>query len=148
MLQLALWVAARRGEWLVPRFLLTPTALLAVISAIGVDLLARGRPPIRWAVTAMVVFLVLTLKVSGTTDTSGRTGALTSAARPGAVAGAPGSVSRLSGPPRRGARLDADHRLMIEASLYNLPEERLPFASTEREVSSSSLSPRNASGST
>ena len=61
LIQLAVWVVARQSDFLVPRFLLTPVALLLVVSAVGVELLGRRSRVIRWATTAMVAFVIFTL---------------------------------------------------------------------------------------
>lgn len=134
LFQLAVWVAVRGSDWLVPRFLLAPVALLLVVSAVGLEHLSRRCDVGRWLTTAMVAGVLFTL---GLWDNRhfreswrfvlGRESRAEWQARMVPHRGYP-ALHAIA------PRMDKDHRLMIGASIYNLPEETLPYASTEREL--------------
>jgi hypothetical protein len=132
--QLAVWVIVRRADWLVPRFLLCPVALLLVVSAHGAELLSRRSRLLRWTVVVLVAFTLFRLGVWSNRHfrenlpfVAGRESRSEWQARTVPHRGYP-ALQALA------PRLDANHRLLIGASLYNLPEEKLPFASTEKEL--------------
>jgi hypothetical protein len=131
--QMAVWYAILGPSWLVWRFLLAPVALLAVVSAFGVQAFAERFRVTRWAVVGATVAMVLLI---GLWQHKG-------AARPVTIALGQESRSEYLERvyPTRGAaglalvapHLDADDRLMINAYQYLVPEDKLPYTSTERE---------------
>ena len=132
--QLAFWIAVRRGDWLVPRFLLAPLGLLLVVSAVGAERLARDSRGIRWAIAALIAFDLFTLGLWDNRHfrenwpfVAGRETREQWQARMVPHRGYP-ALHALA------PALDASHRLMIGNAVYNLPEDKLPFSSTEREL--------------
>jgi hypothetical protein len=140
-LQLLLWLAVRGEQWLVPRFLLVPTALLLIASAKGVSLALREKPSLKPAFAVMMAVLLAYLGiwqnrdwrrswsfVLGREDRAAWHDRLVPARSFGAIR----AVAPLLGPNRR---------LFLTASLYYVPEAQLPYISTEREVIEFSLLP-------
>jgi hypothetical protein len=132
--QLAVWIALRRGEWLAPRFLLIPTALFLVVSAAGLDAVSAGRRVVRGAVVAT---LLCAIAWSGVWQNRHFrvswpfvAGLETRSAWQDRVVPARGYSALQALAPD----LDHSHRLFTDASLYNVPEDKIGFLNTEREL--------------
>lgn len=131
---LVFWLAARQEEWLVPRFLLAPIALLLIAAAATVASKGKSRSWMRKAIIAGVAGLVLYFGIWNRRGWRYH------------WKYAVGLESRDSWQtwqaPHRGypalhalgPRLRDRQRILIGSSLYNLPEDRLGFASTEAEL--------------
>jgi len=133
-LLLAVWVIVRGEEWLVTRFLLAPIALLLAASAAAIAAAEVNRPWIRTALTAGTAGLLLYFGLWVHRDwrhhwkfVTGLESRAAWQARQAPQRGYP-ALHAL------GPRLGEGQRILIGASLYNLPENRLRWAGTEAEL--------------
>jgi hypothetical protein len=132
--QLIVWVAVRGDEWFHPRYLLTPTALLLVVAAGGVDSGSSRKPAFGLALTVVMALSLAYLGIWQNRDwrrswsfVLGREdrAAWHEHIVPARAFGALQAVAPLLGP---------DRRLFITASHYYIPDDKLPYISTERDV--------------
>jgi dolichyl-phosphate-mannose-protein mannosyltransferase len=132
-LQMVVWIAVIQSQWLAPRFIMLPVALLLVVAAVGLGRFCERRRLIRWATVAVMALLFAGL------------GAFTARHYRASLPFVMGREDRLSWQcrlvPHRGYgvlhdigdKLGPDAKLMIATSLYNVPESKIPFISTEGE---------------
>jgi hypothetical protein len=132
--QLAVWIALRGGEWLAPRFLLIPIALFLVVSAAGLDAVSAGRRMVRGAVVATMLCAIAWSGVWQNRHFRVSwpfvAGLETRSAWQDRVVPARGYSALQALAPD----LDESHRLFTDASLYNVPEDKIDFLNTEREL--------------
>ncbi len=132
--QMALWIVARREDWLVERFMLAPLALLLVVSALGLDRAEQRTRLVRYATTAVMVFLIAYLGVWTLRDRRASLafilGRETRAAWQQRVAPGRGYVPMHEVAPLLGPTA----RLMVGVAYFNIPREALPYVSTEAET--------------
>lgn len=132
-LMLGAWIAVRRADWDVTRFLFAPLALLIAASSWGVAWFCQDRRIARIAVAIVAIALVWTSAIWPYRHwrESWRfiVGRETAAQWFQRTVPWRGRAALQAVAPK----LAADRRLMIGSSLYYLPESALPYASTERE---------------
>ena len=133
-LLVGIWITARGDQWLVARFLLIPTALLLVVAAAGVSSLSQRSNLFRMAVTGLMLGLIVYSGIWQNRDWRRSWSYIlgyedratwNDRVAPGRAYGALQAVSKLLGPERR---------FLLDASLYYIPPEKLPYTRTEREA--------------
>jgi hypothetical protein len=130
--QLAVWIVLRRGEWLAPRFLLIPTALLLVVSAAGLDLVSDRRRVVRSAVIATMLCVIAWSGVWQ--NRHFRVSWPFVAGLESRTAWQDRVVPARGYSALQALDLDPAHRLFSDASLYNVPADKIQFLNTEREL--------------
>jgi hypothetical protein len=134
VLQLGVWIAVRGHDWLVPRFLLVPTALLLVVAVVALHQAAERQRFLLGGLTALMAVLIAYSGIWGNRDWRRAwpfvLGYETREAFYDRYAPARAhrpltAIAPLLGPERR---------LFLYVSQYYIPEEKLPFISTEQEI--------------
>jgi hypothetical protein len=132
--QLILWVAIRQQAWLAPRFLIIIISLFLIAGAWVVGEFCRERHWGNWVVVGALFYLLLLPGIwthrhwrASLSFVAGLESRAEWQARV-APARAYNDLHRVA------EYMDADHKLLIGSELYNLPQTKLSFASTEKEV--------------
>jgi len=131
--QLSFWIIVRQSDWLVPRFVMTPIALLLVVSSIGIQNAVVKWPFTKQFSIVLICIMFWTLGIwprrhwrASWPFVLGLENRAAWHERYAPVRGYP-VLHRVA------ASLDSKHRLLIGGSYYNIPVESLPYISTEKE---------------
>jgi hypothetical protein len=128
------WIAVRQGHWLEPRFLLAPTSLLLVVAAASVGQAAARSNMVRWALTALTAFVIAYSGIWQNRDWRRSwpfiLGYEDRAAWYDRIAPARGYGALTS----LASELSSNRRMLIWASIYYIPDDKLQYISTEREL--------------
>lgn len=134
LVQFGLWIAVRRGEWLVDRFLMLPLCLLLVASAPGIEWLCRNSRPARALLCAGMFALVVHHGVFLNRDL--RTAVPILLGRQTREQWMERNVpwDPYSDLQKLLGDIGPDNRVLLPGRFYFIPDRALPFISTEREV--------------